>query len=95
MPAYIGANTAAYYNTCVAGGGAGAAATSRLTPSGSPVARSRVFAALVAGVVAGVLGLTNVLGFLAYLVAMCLVRAAARRAPSLGLRSRCAFAAAR
>ena len=40
-------------------------------------ARSRVFMALVAGCVAGVLGLTGLLGFLCYAVAMALVRAAA------------------
>ena len=37
-------------------------------------AGSRVFAALVAGCVAGVLGLTDIRGFVAYLLAMALVR---------------------
>ena len=87
VPAYIAANNAAYTNTCVALSGR---ATFRATPDEPPVSRAahvsagrRVFAALVAGCVAGVLGLTDIRGFLAYLFAMALVRlraAALRRA---------------
>jgi hypothetical protein len=53
--------------------------------------RRRLFTAIVAGCVAGVLGLTNALGLLSYLLAMLLVRAsrhtrgaAKRAAPAAG-----------
>lgn len=61
--------------------GGGELVASRRAPSADPdssplssLAGSRVFAALVAGCVAGVLGLTDIRGFLAYLLAMALVR---------------------
>jgi hypothetical protein len=52
------------------------------------VLRSRVFVSLVAGVVTGVLGLTNTLGFLSYFVAMLLVRTAGKTHNRAALRAR-------
>ena len=80
VPAYIAANNAAYTNTCVASPHRRRCRRRRRAPLTAPLslchfpAGSRVFAALVAGCVAGVLGLTDIRGFLAYLFAMALVR---------------------
>ena len=83
IPTYIQANGFAFYNLCV-GRSRGHCPGNRGVTRGvtrMPCADAtlfghrRLFTAIVAGCVAGVLGLTNVLGLLSYLMAMLLVRA--------------------
>ena len=82
VPTYIQANGFAFYNLCVhtprrtTGPPQGRDRHRVLTRRAATLrAHRRLFTAIVAGCVAGVLGLTNGLGLLSYLVAMLLVRA--------------------